>query len=246
MTDLGLTAEQRARLIETRRDLHAHPELAYEERRTAGVVAKRLGELGWSVQTGIAQTGVVATLEGTRPGPTVLLRADMDALPIQEQSTQSYRSQAPGRMHACGHDGHTAALLTCAERLRERGPLPGRVQLCFQPAEEGQGGARRMIEAGVLGGVDMVFGLHLWNELPVGQVGVIPGPILGAVDLFEVELIGKGGHGALPHLARDPLVAACHLVTALQTIPSRRADPQETCVVTVGKLHAGDSFNVIP
>jgi amidohydrolase len=243
---LGLSVEQSERLVATRRDLHAHPELAYQEKRTAALVAARLRGLGYTLRTGVAETGVLATLEGSRPGPTVLLRADMDALPVQEEGSAPYRSQAQGVMHACGHDGHTAALLTCAERLRERSPLPGRVVLCFQPAEEGRGGARRMIDEGALDGVDVVFGLHLWNELPVGSLGVIPGPILAAVDLFEVEIVGEGGHGALPHRARDPVVAACHVVTALQTIASRLADPQETCVVTVGKVEAGDNFNVIP
>lgn len=238
-----LPPEQRARLIETRRDLHRHPELAYQEVRTAGVVAERLRALGYPLRERVAETGVLAKLgEG---GRGVLLRADMDALPIQEEGQASYRSTVPGRMHACGHDGHVASLLTAAERLAASPPA-GRVVLCFQPAEEGAGGADRMVAEGALEGVDAAFGVHLWTPLACGKVGVAPGPVMAAVDKFELTVVGVGGHGAMPHEAIDPVVAACHLVTALQTIVSRETDPLDSVVVTVGRLEAGDNFNVIP
>lgn len=239
-----LSETEQVRLVETRRDLHAHPELAYDEQRTAGVVVERLETAGYLVER-LAETGVVARLKG-EGSKTVLLRADMDALPVTEQNEVPYRSQHPGRMHACGHDGHTAALLTVAERLAgER--LAGDVLFCFQPAEEGRGGAARMIEEGVLaGGVDAVFGVHLWNNLPVGKVGLASGPIMAAVDAFEIHLTGRGGHGAMPHQTADPVVAACQIVGALQTIVSRNTSPLDSCVVTVGQVEAGENFNVIP
>ncbi|RMG16053.1 MAG: amidohydrolase, partial [Planctomycetota bacterium] len=239
-----LPAELRERLVRVRRDLHAHPELAYEEERTAALVAERLEELGLAPRRGIAETGVVADIDGGA-GKTVLLRADMDALPVEEESDAPYRSTRPGRMHACGHDGHVASLLVAAERLVAR-PPPGRVRLCFQPAEEGRGGARRMVAEGVLEGVDAAFGVHLWNELDLGRIGLRSGPVMAAVDRFDIALRGQGGHGALPQRAVDPVIAACQLVSALQTIVSRRADPLEACVVTVASVRAGEGFNVIP
>ncbi|MGE0706621.1 MAG: M20 family metallopeptidase [Planctomycetota bacterium] len=239
-----LTAAERRALTETRRDLHKHPELAYAEARTAGVVEARLRAAGYALETGVAGTGVVARKPGKGPR-TLLLRADMDALPVQERNEVDYASVHAGRMHACGHDGHVAALLTAAERLAAA-ELPGSLVFCFQPAEEGAGGAQRMIEAGVLEGVDAAFGVHLWSSLEVGLVGLASGPVMAAVDRFDLVLRGRGGHGAMPQQATDPVVAACQLVTALQTIVSRETDPLDSCVVTVGQLLAGDNFNVIP
>ena len=246
MPEAGLTAAEVERLVATRRDLHAHPELGWEERRTAGVVTARLAAAGYAPRA-VRGTGVVADLEGARPGRTVLLRADMDALPIQETGDAPWRSTVPGVMHACGHDGHTAALLAAAERLaRRKGELAGRVRLCFQPAEEGRGGALALLEEGVLEGVDRAFALHLWNELPTGSVGCAPGPVWAACDVFDLTITGQGGHGGMPDLARDPVVAAAHVVTALQTLVSRGTSPLDAAVVTVGKLVAGDTWNVIP
>jgi len=243
------TPEEVAELVETRRDLHRHPELAYEEHRTAALVAERLEALGYVPRTGVGGTGLVALLEGEVRGPCVLLRADMDALPIQEENEVPYRSEAAGAMHACGHDGHTAALLAVA-RMLKRLPPPARgsVKLVFQPAEEGGNGALAMIEDGVLEDpkVDAAFGFHVWNHLDVGRVAVTCGPFMGAVDRFRVRVVGQGGHGAVPQEARDPVLAAAHVVAALQQIVSRRVDPLEAAVVTVGAIHGGDAFNVIP
>lgn len=246
MEAAGLSASEVERLVATRRDLHAHPELGWEERRTAEVVSARLGAAGYAPRA-VRGTGVVADLEGARPGRTVLLRADMDALPIAEETSHGFASRAPGVMHACGHDGHTAALLCAAERLAAgRASLRGRVRLCFQPAEEGRGGAKALLEEGVLEGVERAFALHLWNELPTGSVACADGPVWAACDVFEAAIHGRGGHGGMPDLARDPVVAAAHVVTALQTLVSREASPLDAVVVTVGKLSAGDTWNVIP
>ncbi|MBX3470708.1 MAG: amidohydrolase [Planctomycetes bacterium] len=244
-----LGATERAALVATRRDLHAHPELAFEERRTAALVADRLEAAGYRPRRGVGGTGVLADLDGAAPGPTILLRADMDALPLVEEGDVPYASTAPGRMHACGHDGHTAALLACAERLAaRRGALRGRVRLCFQPAEEGRGGAERVIAEGALDGVDACFGVHLWTELDVGLIGLAVGPVMAAVDRFEAVIEGQGGHGAIPHQTRDPIVAAAHVVTALQSIVARTVSPLDTAVVTVARLAAGEegSWNIIP
>ena len=239
----------REQLVAWRRDLHRHPELGFEEKRTAGIVAAHLKQLGLTVQEGVAQTGVVGLLEGTHPGPTLLLRFDMDALPIEEENDIPYRSEHPGRMHACGHDGHVAIGLGTATLLaRYREHLRGRVKFIFQPAEEGMGGAARMVEEGVLEAPrpDLAFGLHLWTDLPTGRVAAQSGPFMAAAGFFSVDVVGRGGHGAQPHLTVDPLVAAAQIVTALQTIVSRNANPLDTLVVTVGELHAGTTFNVIP
>ncbi len=248
--EVGLTDEQRGRLIEVRRDLHRHPELGFAEHRTAAVVAARLEELGLDVTPGVAGTGVVGVLEGGGgPGPCLMLRADMDALPVAERADTPYRSVHDGVMHACGHDGHVATLLMVAEVLAgERASLEGTVKLVFQPAEEGGGGARRMLDEGVLDApdVDAAFGLHYWSFVPTGTLGTRPGPSMAAVDEFHLVVRGQGGHAATPHETRDALVAACHVVTALQTVVSRRADPQQAAVVTVGEIHAGTAFNVIP
>jgi amidohydrolase len=245
-----LSAAERETLVATRRDLHSHPELGFEEHRTMALVVARLEAAGYAVRQ-VAGTGVVADLSGGEgaPGRTILLRADMDALPLVEENEVAYASTSRGRMHACGHDGHTAALLTCAERLASRrASLRGRVRFCFQPAEEGRGGAERCIEDGALDGVDAVFGVHLWNDLPVGRVGLAHGPVMAAVDRFEVLLEGAGGHGAMPHQTRDPVVAAAHVVTALQTIVARTVSPLDAAVVTIARLHAGEgeSWNIIP
>ena len=247
---VSLTDDQRRRLVAVRRDLHRHPELGFEEHRTADVVATRLEELGLRVVRGVGGTGVVGVLEGGGgPGPCLMLRADMDALPVAEQGDVAYRSIHEGVMHACGHDGHVATLLMATELLAgAREELPGTVKLVFQPAEEGGGGARRMLDEGVLDDpdVDAAFGLHYWSFLPTGTLGTRPGPSMAAVDEFHLVVRGKGGHAATPHETRDALVAACHVVTALQTVVSRRTDPQRAAVVTVGEFHSGTVFNVIP
>ena len=243
-----------AELVATRRDLHAHPELGFQERRTAGIVAERLGALGYQVRTGVGRTGVVAVLRGAGPagpGPerTVLLRADMDALPIQEASQVPYRSTAAGVMHACGHDAHVAIGLAVARRLAaERDSWRGTVKFAFQPAEEGGNGALAMIEDGVLDApkVDAAFGLHVMNNLPIGRIAATGGAIMGSVDKFDVTIRGKGGHAAMPHEAVDPILAASHVVAALQSMVSRSTDPFEQLVVSVTQFNAGDAFNVIP
>lgn len=232
-----------------RRDFHRHPEIGFQEVRTAGIVARELTQLGLEVTTGIAETGVVALLEGSQPGPVVLLRFDMDALPIQEETGAEYASQNPGVMHACGHDGHMAVGLTVAKLLAaRRDSLRGTLKFVFQPAEEGLGGAERMVEAGVLENpqVDRTLALHIWNEKPVGWVGIPAGPLMAGADMFTVRVEGKGGHGAMPHQAVDPIAAAAQMITALQTIVSRSLSPLESAVLSVCQISAGEAFNVIP
>ena len=232
-----------------RRDFHRHPELGFHEVRTAGIVARQLHDLGLEVTSGIGKTGVVAMLEGARPGPVVLLRFDMDALPILEQTGAEYASENPGVMHACGHDGHTAIGLTVARLLNDhRQDLSGTVKLVFQPAEEGLGGAESMIADGVLEGPrpEVGLALHLWNERPFGWVGVSSGPTMAAAEIFHIKLTGKGGHGAVPNLTTDPVVAAAQVVTALQSLVSRNVSPLQSAVVSVTTLRAGEAFNVIP
>ncbi len=232
-----------------RRDFHQHPELGFQEVRTAGIVAKELQSLGLEVSTGIAETGVVAMLEGTKPGPVVLLRFDMDALPIEEQTGAEYASKTKGVMHACGHDGHTAIGLTVAKLLHaHQKELPGSVKLVFQPAEEGLGGAERMVAEGVLHNPrpDVSLSLHLWNAKPLGWIAAAPGPVMAASETFSVRITGKGGHGALPSDAVDPIFTAAQIISALQSIVSRNVDPVETAVVSVTNLHGGSTFNVIP
>jgi amidohydrolase len=234
-------------LIRTRRDLHRHPELGFQEHRTAAIVAERLRAAGYEVRTGVAQTGVVGTLRGLAGGgPTLLLRADMDALPIHEETAHDFASTVAGQMHACGHDAHTAIGLAVAERLaasRER--WGGTVKYVFQPAEEGGQGALRMIEQGVLEGVDLALGLHVWMGLPNGVVGITPGPFMASVGEFEITVRGRGGHGAMPEQTVDPVVTGSQVVVALQSIVSRNVSPLESAVVTVGAFHAGSAFNVI-
>lgn len=231
-------------LVALRRDLHEHPELAFAEHRTAERVASLLRENGLEVRTGLGRTGVLASTR-ERPGRTVLLRADMDALPIVEQSPAPYASKTPGRMHACGHDGHTAMGAMAARVLAKRS-LRGRARVLFQPAEEGEGGAQAVVADGVLEGVDVVLGVHLWNELPVGTIGVKAGPLMAAVDRLRLVVHGRGGHGAMPHRAADPVVAAAHVVVALQTLVSREIAPVDSAVLTIGAIHGGEAFNVIP
>ena len=237
-----------------RRDFHMHPELGFREVRTGGIVAKELESLGMEVTKGVGKTGVVGLLEGTKPGPTLLLRFDMDALPILEETGAEYASQNPGVMHACGHDGHTAIGLTVAKILHaQRDQLAGTIKFCFQPSEEGNngeevGGAEMMMRDGVLTApnVDMSLALHLWNEKPFGWLGVTKGPVMAGADIFNVRVIGRGGHGAIPDAAVDPIVAAAQIVNALQTIVSRNVAPLNTAVVSVTNIHGGTAFNVIP
>lgn len=232
-----------------RRDLHRHPELGFKEVRTAGIITTELHRLGLEVRTGVAETGVVALMEGAHTGPTVLLRFDMDALPIQEETGAEYASETPGVMHACGHDGHVAAGLSVARLLhRHRREMNGSVIFVFQPAEEGLGGAERMIAAGALQGghPQTSLALHFWNEKPLGWLGIPSGPLMAGADIFSVRVHGKGGHGAAPHRSVDPVVCAAQIITSLQTIASRNVSPLESAVVTVARLRAGEAYNVIP
>jgi amidohydrolase len=231
-----------------RRQLHQRPELGFQEVETAQFIQKKLTQWGIEHRAGVAKTGVVAVIHGTRPGPVLGIRADMDALPIQELNTVDYRSQRDGVMHACGHDGHTAIALGTAYYLSQhRDSFAGTVKILFQPAEEGPGGAKPMIEAGALADPkpDAMVGLHLWNNLPLGTVGVRTGPMMAATELFHCSIQGKGGHGAIPHQTVDSIVVAAQVITALQTIVARNVNPLDAAVVTVGKLTAGTALNVI-
>ncbi|MEB3829481.1 M20 metallopeptidase family protein [Phormidium sp. CCY1219] len=235
-------------LVEWRRWLHQRPELGFQEHLTSEFVARKLQEWGIEHQTGVAQTGIVATIKGAKPGPILAIRADMDALPILEENQVPYRSLHDGKMHACGHDGHTAIALGTAYYLaHHRDDFAGTVKLLFQPAEEGPGGAKPMIEAGVLENptVDAIVGLHLWNNLPIGTVGVRSGPLMAATECFRCQIHGKGGHGAMPHQTIDSILVASQVVQALQTIVARNVNPVDAAVVTVGTLHAGTALNVI-
>ena len=230
-----------------RRDIHREPELGFDTEKTARKVLDALEGLPLEIQTGVAQNGIVATLQGEGEGPAVGLRADMDALPITEETGLPFASEVGGKMHACGHDGHTSMLVGAAHALcgmRER--LKGTVRFFFQPAEEGGGGGRVMVEEGVADGLDSVFALHLWPGLPFGTAATRAGPIMAAADAFEMEVRGTGGHGAMPHLSADAVVVAAHVVTALQTVVSREVDPVEPAVLTVGEIGAGTAFNIIP
>ncbi|HXY69413.1 MAG TPA: amidohydrolase [Gemmatimonadales bacterium] len=242
-----------AELVATRRDLHAHPELGFAERRTSALVADRLRALGYTVKTGLGRTGVVGTMRGgatvSRAERKVLLRADMDALPVQEAGDAPYRSTVPGVMHACGHDAHVAIALAVARRLADaRAEWRGMVKLVFQPAEESGAGAQAMIDDGVLDApaVDAAFGLHVISHLPTGTIAATAGAVMGSVDNFTVRIAGKGGHAAMPQDAVDPVLAAAHVVTALQSLVSRGADPFDQLVVSVTRIAAGTTSNVIP
>jgi amidohydrolase len=243
-----MTTTELDTLVATRRDLHRNPELGFREHRTAGIVAERLRAAGYDVRTGVAETGVVGELRGgAGAGPTLLLRADMDALPIHERTEHDFASTNPGVMHACGHDAHVAIGLAVAERLAaDRGAWRGMVRYVFQPAEEGGGGARRMVDEGVLDGVDAALGLHVWTVMESGLIGVVPGPFMASAAEFEITIRGRGGHGASPHETVDPVLAASQTVVALQSVVSRTLHPLRSAVVTVAAIHAGDAFNVIP
>lgn len=232
-----------------RRDFHQHPELGFQEVRTAGIVARELAALGLEVRTGVAQTGVVALLEGDRPGPVLLLRFDMDALPIQEETGAEYASCSSGLMHGCGHDAHMAIGLTVARLLNEhKSQISGTIKFMFQPAEEGMGGAPLMIEDGVLDNPkpDFALAMHVWNDCPVGWLGISAGPVMAAAETLHVRVVGKGGHGASPHQTVDPVLATAHIITALQGVVARNVAPLSTAVVSVTTVHGGEAFNVIP
>ncbi len=236
-------------VILIRRDLHMHPELGFEEFRTAGIVADRLRRLGYDVHEHIGGTGVVGIMRGAKPGRTIMLRADMDALPIGEERLHSYRSQADGRMHACGHDGHVAILLGTAALIADRKEaLAGTVCLVFQPAEEGKGGAKAMIEDGLFErfGIERAYGLHLSTKYATGVLGFREGPMYASSDSIEIDIVGIGGHGSAPHDAVDPIFTAANFITSVQQVVSRQVDPLEPAVVTIGSIHAGTTHNVIP
>lgn len=230
-------------IIAWRRDFHMWPELKYEEERTSRIVEEHLREWGYRIKR--VGTGIIADIgEGEN---TIALRADMDALPIQEENDVPYKSRVPGKMHACGHDAHTAMLLGAGKIIAEHiEEFNGRVRLIFQPAEEGGNGAVKMIEAGALEGVNAIFGFHVWMELPSGVIGIREGPFLAGAGFFTIKLKGLGGHGAYPHLARDPIIAGAEIVTALQTIVSRNVSPFETAVVSVTAFNSGTAHNIIP
>ena len=236
-------------VVKTRRDLHRIPEVAFTEEKTSAYVADYLKREGLSVVTGVARTGVVGLLETDRPGPTLLIRADMDALPITEATGLPFASRHPGIMHACGHDGHTAMALVTAtvmNALKDR--INGTIKFVFQPAEEGPGGAMPMIEAGVMDNpqVDFALGCHIWPGIPEGTIGIRTGVLMASMFRFDITIRGKGGHGAMPHLCVDALETGCQVVGALQRIVSRQMDPLSPSVITVGKFEAGTAFNVIP
>ena len=243
----ALDAHQ-AELTKLRRDIHQHPELAFEEHRTAKLVAETLRELGIEVETGIAGTGVVGTIQKGRGNRAIGLRTDLDALPIHEANDFSHASKHPGKMHACGHDGHTAMLLGAAKYLKEEADFEGTVHLIFQPAEENEGGGRAMIEAGLFDRfpVESVFGMHNIPGMPVGTFAIKPGPMMAAFDIFKVKVKGKGGHAAMPQFTVDPIIVGTKIVDAYQTIVSRFVDPQQPAVLSVTQFHGGDAFNVIP
>ena len=232
-------------IIDWRRDFHQYPELSFKEHRTGDVIANELRSMGLEPKINVGKTGVTADLE-FGDGPTIGLRADMDALPIQETSGLSFSSKNDGVMHACGHDGHMAMLLGAAKVLTQKvDQYNGTVRFIFQPAEEGEGGARYMIEDGCLEGLDEIYGIHVWNYQPVGEVGVKDGPVLAAADMFDIKIKGIGGHGAAPQGTVDSIVIASHLVQALQTIVSRNTNPLESTVISVGKINGGHNFNII-
>ena len=241
-----LISKIKKEIIDNRRYFHKYPELSFKEYNTSKVIAEKLEKMGIEVSTGIAQTGLTGLIRGSNPGKTIALRADMDALPIQETSEVEYKSVNDGVMHACGHDGHIAMLLGAAKAINQiKQKLNGNVKLIFQPAEEGLAGALHMINEGVIDDVEEIYGIHLWNYQKVGEIGVKDGPIMAAADMFEIEVIGKGGHGATPHGTVDAVIVASHIVNSLQTIVSRDTNPLESTVVTVGMINGGYNFNII-
>lgn len=244
-----LVSEHKELIIKMRRDLHRIPETAYTEKKTSAYVADYLNSLELEVQTGIAQYGVVGLLKTDRPGPTLMIRADMDALPLKEDTGLDFASEHEGAMHACGHDAHMTMVLGAATVFSKiKNEISGNIKFIFQPAEEGPGGAKPMIEAGVMKNpkVDYSIGCHVWPDIPEGTIGVRSGPFLAAMDRFDLKIKGKGGHGAMPHLCNDALEVGTQVVNALQRIASRHTDPLEPTVVTVGTFHAGTAFNIIP
>jgi amidohydrolase len=250
MTALSLAVQALVpEMIAQRRDLHQHPELAFQEARTAGLIAARLRSLGYTVRTGLGRTGVTGFLRGGNPGKTVLLRADMDALPIHEETDVPWRSQSPGVMHACGHDAHTAMGLAAATVLAQLAPgLAGNVLFVFQPAEEISGGAAAMLAEGALEGIrpDAALAVHVFNQWPVGTIAIPEGPAMASADKLTLTVTGRGGHGASPHLAIDPIVASAQIITALQTLVSRETPPLDAAILSITMLRAGTGFNIIP
>ncbi|MHC4458653.1 MAG: M20 metallopeptidase family protein [Planctomycetota bacterium] len=244
-----LVNEQKDLIINTRRDLHRIPETAYTEKKTAAYVTDYLNREGFEVQTGIAKFGVVGLMKTGKPGPTLMIRADMDALPLSEATGLAFSSTHEGIMHACGHDAHMAMALGAATVLNKiKSELSGNIKFLFQPAEEGPGGAKPMIEAGVMENprVDYSIGCHVWPDIPEGTIGLKAGRFMAAMDRFDLKIIGRGGHGAMPHLCVDALEVGIQVVNALQRIVSRHMNPLEPTVITVGSFHAGSAFNVIP
>ena len=235
-------------LTRIRHDLHAHPETAFEELRTSDIVAVQLESYGIEVHRGLARTGVVGVIRGGDGARAIGLRADMDALPIQETGALAYRSTVAGKMHGCGHDGHTAMLLGAARQLTRRRDFDGTVYLIFQPAEEGEGGGRLMVEEGLFERfpMDAVYGMHNIPGMAAGTFGVMPGPMMASFDVLDIDVQGVGGHAAFPHTTRDPILAGAKLVEALQCVVSRRVDPLDSAVVSITTFHAGDTHNVIP
>jgi hippurate hydrolase len=249
MAIVNRIAEFQSDMTAWRHHIHAHPETAFEEHATSDFVAKTLESFGIPIHRGLAGTGVVGTIRGNRgDGRAIGLRADMDALHVEEKNSFAHRSQNPGRMHACGHDGHTTMLLGAARYLAETRNFAGTVHVIFQPAEENEGGARVMLEEGLFDKfpVEAVYGMHNWPGQPVGTIAARPGPMMAAFDIFELTISGRGAHAAMPHRGVDPVVAAAQIVTALQTIASRNTDPIDAVVVSVTQIHGGDTWNVIP
>ncbi len=244
-----LSEDEVNELIKTRRYLHAHPEIGYHEYKTAKYVADKLKEMGYIVKEGLGKTGVVGLLKEQSDGKTLMLRADMDALALQEMNDIEYKSTINGLMHACGHDGHTANLLMVAKKVMELKPfIKGNVKLVFQPAEEGLNGALAVVNDGVLENpkVDVAIGLHIFSYFYTGKVAVTEGGVMAGVDEFYIKIIGKGGHGAMPNFSNDPIIVAANIINATQTIVSRNADPFDTAVVSFGTIHSGTAFNIIP
>ena len=239
---------EHAKLTVLRRDIHAHPELAFNEHRTAELVAARLEAAGIETHRGIGRTGVVGVIRNRASSRAIGLRADMDALPMQERNDFAHQSRHAGCMHACGHDGHTTMLLGAAEHLARHRNFDGTVVLIFQPAEEGGGGGREMLEDGLLTRfpIDSVYGMHNWPGLPAGHFSVRSGAVMASTDRFDIEIMGQGAHAAMPHLGVDPVTAAATFVQALQTVVSRNVDPLDSAVLSVTKIHAGEAHNVIP
>ena len=248
MTDAATLAPYVPEMTAWRHHLHAHPETAFEEVETARFVAERLAEFGLEPQVGLAKTGVVATLRRGTSNRAIGLRADIDALDIPEANSFDHASKTPGKMHACGHDGHTAMLLGAAKYLAERGGFDGTIHFIFQPAEENEGGGRVMVEEGLFDKfpMDAVYGMHNWPMMPLGQAATKGGPLQASYDIFEITLTGRGTHAAMPQLGDDVLLAAGHLITALQSISSRAVDPLDAVVVSVTQMHGGDTWNVLP